>query len=136
MIYDHKNVMSELKRPRGVTILAILLIINGGFMVIYLSEFGTPLEIFSQISTIEEAVGVYSYISYFVGFAVAGALLSGKGWGRTIAIILMIIGIVISGVFILWDGSLIFGLIVNIIILWYLRKPHVRSYFGQQESRL
>jgi len=104
--------MSELKRPRGVTILAILFIINGGFMLLYLSEFGTPLEIFSQISTIEEGIYVYSYVSYFVGFAIAGAMLSGKGWGRTIAVILTIIGIALGAVFLLWDGRQVFTLII------------------------
>jgi len=126
----------KLKRPRGITILAILLIINGGFSLLYLSEFGTPLEIFSQISTIEEVIGLYNYISYFIGFAVAGALVSGNGWGRTIAIILTIIGIVTSGVFLFWNGSYVFVLIISIVILWYLRKPHVKAYFGQSKMRL
>jgi len=130
------NTTSGLKRPRGITILAILLIINGVIGFIYFSEFGTPLEIFSQISTIEEAIGVYNYIFYFVGFAVAVAMLSGKGWGRTIAIILMIITIVISGVFLFWNGSYVFVLIISIVILWYLRKPHVKAYFGQSKMRL
>ena len=91
---------------------------------------------FSWICTIEEAIGVYNYIFYFVGFAVAVAMLSGKGWGRTIAIILMIITIVISGVFLFWNGSYVFVLIISLVILWYLRKPHVKAYFGQSKMRL
>ena len=126
--------MSELKRPRGVTIVAVLYIINGGFMLFYLNT--TPIEIFSQVTTIEEGIDVYAYITYFIGFAVAGALLSGKGWGRKIAVILTIIGIAGSAVLMLWDGRHTFGLIIGVIVLWYLRKLHVKTYFGQQESRL
>ena len=105
-------------------------------MLLYLSEFGTPLEIFSQISTIEEGIDVYSYILYFVGFAVAGAMLSGKGWGRTLIVILTIIEIVLAAVFLFWDGRQVVVLIIGVIILWYLRKPHVKAYFGQSGAKL
>jgi len=59
------------KRPRGVTILAIFFIINGIFMIIYTGGFETPnfFQSFFQISTMEEGLGVFSFISYFVGFA-------------------------------------------------------------------
>jgi len=130
------DTVPKLKRPRGVTILAIIYIISGGFMLLYLSEFGTPLEIFSQISTIQEGIDVYSYILYFVGFAVAGAMLSGKGWGRTLVVILTIIEIVLAAVFLFWDGRQVVVLIIGVVILWYLRKPHVKAYFGQSGAKL
>jgi len=128
-----------LKRPRGVTILAVFFIINGAFMLVYTTGFESSalFESFSQISTIEEGLDAFSYISYFVGFAVAGAMLSGKGWGRTIAIILSAIGLIILVTFAIFgDGSGWFGIIINAIVLWYLRKPHVKAYFGQSKMRL
>ena len=77
-------------------------------------------------------------------------LLKGKGWAWTITIILLFIGIaiqivstsvimassfenaknVISGIM----GSITFpliGLAINIGILYYLYRQHVRAYFGK-----
>jgi len=127
------------KRPRGVTILAIFFIINGIFMIIYTGGFEAPnfFQSFFQISTMEEGLGVYSFISYFVGFAVAGGMLGGKGWGRTIAVILTIISLVTGIIFFIFvAGPEWVVIIISAIVLWYLRKPHVKAYFGQSKMRL
>ena len=127
-----------LKRPRGVTILAVFFIINGAFMLVYTTGFESSalFESFSQISTIEEGLDVFSYIGYFVGFAVAGAMLSGKGWGRTIAVIFSIIGLAYGITFMIFGGNTWLDILINGIVLWYLRKPHVKAYFGQSKMRL
>lgn len=89
------------------------------------------------------AIGI-GYIVMFYG------LLKGKGWAWTITVILTIIGIaiqiastsviiasslentknVISGIV----GSITFpliGLAINILILYYLYRQRVRTYFGK-----
>ena len=88
------------------------------------------------------------YIVMFYG------LLKGKGWAWTITIILLFFGIaiqilstsvitasslentknVISGIV----GSVTFpliGLAINIVILYYLYRRHVRSYFGKAKPQ-
>jgi len=93
------------------------------------------------------AIGI-GYIAMFYG------LLKGKGWAWTITIILLIIGIamqiistyvitasslenpkdVISGIV----GSITFPLIslaINIVILYYLYRQHVRGYFGKTKPQ-
>jgi hypothetical protein len=78
-------------------------------------------------------------------------LLKGKGWAWTITIILIIIGIAIqivstsvgsvlvgfhntnnvsSGI----AGSII-GIAINIVILYYLYRPHVKAYFGKAQQQ-
>ena len=80
-------------------------------------------------------------------------LLKGKGWAWTTTVILTIIGIaiqivstsviiasslentknVISGIV----GSITFliGLAINIVILYYLYRRHVRAYFGKAKPQ-
>ena len=93
------------------------------------------------------AIGIgYIVMSY--------GLLKGKGWGWTVTIILIIIGIVIqivstsvitasslentknviSGIV----GSITFpliGIAINIVILYYLYRPHVKAYFGKAKQQ-
>ncbi|MFL6367348.1 MAG: hypothetical protein ACJ72T_02215 [Nitrososphaeraceae archaeon] len=88
-------------------------------------------------------------IGYLVMFY---GLLKGKGWAWTITIILIIIGIaiqivstsvgsvftsslqntnnVISGIV----GSII-SIAINIVILYYLYRPHVKAYFGKAQQQ-
>jgi predicted membrane protein len=93
------------------------------------------------------AIGI-GYIVMFYG------LLKGKGWAWTITIILIIIGIVIqivstsvitasslentknviSGIV----GSITFpliGIAINIVILYYLYRAHVKAYFGKAKPQ-
>src|SRR5436309_5717530 len=144
-------------RPTGVTIIAILTIINGillllsGITLVALGALlsGNSTSTSSQAAvaqffgTISAAVGgvlLAIGIGYIVMFY---GLLKGKGWAWTITIILIIIGIaiqivstsvgsvftsslqntnnVISGIV----GSII-SIAINIVILYYLYRPHVK----------
>jgi len=65
-----------------------------------------------------------------INFGIAGALFSGRAWGRTIVIILAIISLVSGIVYIVsGEATSIFLIILNGIILWYLRRPYVKEYF-------
>lgn len=93
------------------------------------------------------AIGI-GYIVMFYG------LLKGKGWAWTITIILLIIGIVIQivstsiGSVFTASSSLhnasnvssgivgsIIGIAINIAILYYLYRPHVKAYFGKAQQQ-
>jgi hypothetical protein len=94
------------KRPVGLVVLAILFLIGS---VLQISA-GAPL-----ISTGQTIGAVYN-----LAFGVVGVL----------AGILMIIGRyypILAGFLVVW----ILSIILYIIILWYLRKPHVRAFFGR-----
>jgi hypothetical protein len=108
-------------------------------------------QFFGTISAVVGGVLLAIGIEYIV---MSYGLLKGKGWGWTITIILIIIGIVIqivstsvittsslentknviSGIV----GSITFpliGIAINIVILYYLYRPHVKAYFGKAKQQ-
>jgi len=101
----------ETKRPIGVTIIAILIIIGG---ILLLLEGG----IFIAIA--------------IACFVVAWGLLKGKGWAWIVTLIITIVSI-IADIVSLIAGSFgsIGGLIINGVIIYYLYRPSVKAYFGR-----
>ena len=65
-------------------------------------------------------------------FVVAWGLLKGKSWAWIVTIIINIISAVLNIISIV-AGSIgsIWGLIINGIIIYYLYRPNVKSYFGR-----
>ena len=137
------------KRPIGVTIIAILIIIGGillllaGIGVVVVGSLSISQIIglgFVIIGAIILAVGIgYIVVSY--------GLLKGKRWAWTITVVLLFIGIAINVVSIIIFGYFTFnmdtssfltnnsgsiaGIIISVIILYYLYRPHIKSYFGK-----
>jgi hypothetical protein len=100
------------------------------------------------ISIISAAVGGVLLVIGIGYLVMSYGLVKGKGWAWTITIILIIIGIVIqivsTSVGSVFTASLhnasnatsgivgsIIGIAINIVILYYLYRPHVRAYFGK-----
>jgi uncharacterized membrane protein (DUF2068 family) len=126
------------KRPLGVTIVAILMLING-IILIASGAFGiTTTEILAgeignaltggivAISSVVIALGIASLI-------IAWGLITGKGWAWIITVILSIISIIMSIISIVAGsfGSIV-SLIINGVILYYMYRPDVKSYFGRR----
>lgn len=65
-----------------------------------------------------------------IEFTIAGALFSGKPWGRMIVIILSIIGAVVGLVSIMGNPFSILSVVLDGVVLWYMWRPHVIAYFG------
>ncbi len=129
------------KRPVGLTVLAVLFII------------GSILMISSGASTI--TAGGWLAAAYNLGFGIVGLLVAifmivGRYYtvvlGYTIAA--LVLGIIVGGITIASLAPLLefgFGvefiagfvagtaisLIIYLIIIWYLRKPHVQAFFGR-----
>jgi len=127
----------KLKRPRGVTILAILSILTGAYVIFFTAGFfatSTSFEALFEISSIEEGRGVYAFFGSLMLIAVGGALFSGKSWARTLVIIMSIISIIsIVGLYLLQIANPgYYEIILDAIVLWYLRKPHVKAFFNQK----
>ncbi|HEX7031671.1 MAG TPA: hypothetical protein VF172_01600 [Nitrososphaera sp.] len=137
-------------RPVGVTIIGILMAIAGVVMIIAgISAIALAPIIPMATESEELAMGISS--TMFGGIAIAsGAILlslgivslvvayglfKGLSWAWTAAVVLSIIGIVMSVVSIVTGnfGSIV-SLIINGVILYYLYRPHVKAYFGKAVS--
>ncbi|MEM0482846.1 MAG: hypothetical protein QXM16_08210 [Nitrososphaerota archaeon] len=133
--------MSVKTRPTGVTVLAILEIIGAilsllGAMALFAlgalvgagSELGLMGGFFAAVGV---AFGGLLLILALVGFVLAYGFWTGKGWAWILGIIFSIIGIIIGLVSIIGSPSSIIGIIINVLILYYLTRPHVKAWFGK-----
>jgi MFS family permease len=127
-----------MERPFGVTLLAILAIIDAlmafgaasivGFMF---GMMGSMIPgaggIFAGIGMIIAGVAVIFGLIYLL---LAWGLWTGKGWAWTVMMIFSILGL-IGGIISLITLVGIVPLIINILILYYLTRPHVKAFFGK-----
>lgn len=137
-------------RPTGVTIIAVLMVIAGIVMIIAgISAMAVapllPMAVPSQdlpaglsatmLGGIAVGSGAFMLALGIAGLVIAYGLFKGKGWAWTAAVVLSIIGIVMSAVAIATGnfGSVI-SIIINGVILYYLYRPHVKAYFGKAVS--
>jgi uncharacterized membrane protein (DUF2068 family) len=123
---------STKNRPLGVTIVAILAIIGGIFFIIgglaplaiaaIVPEFSVLL---IGIGSILIAIGIgYLVVSY--------GLMKAKGWAWSITLVLSYVGIVFGIISIIGGNFLsIIHLIISIVIIWYLYKSQIKSFFGK-----
>ena len=124
-----------MERPTGVTILAILEIIAGilmflgaaGMMVLASIGGTVPIAgiVFGVFATIMALVLV---ILGIIAFILAYGLWNGKGWAWWLTIIFSVISIIVN---ILSLPGGIIGIIIAVIILYYLTRPHVKEFFGR-----
>ncbi len=145
--------------PTGVTIVAILMIINGAillgggiFTMYFIPKVMTPqltnnltnLTIGNQTNiqlgdtitgVITTVVIVVSSIAMALGiaaFVLAWGLLNGKGWAWIITVILAVISVVFSVIALASGGfTNIITLVINGVILYYMYRPPVKAYFGR-----
>ncbi len=120
--------------PAGVTILGILHAIFGAFAIVSVLMGITMMTVGAFQDALMVGQGgflvVLASVLAAINFGIAGALFSGRAWGRMIVIILAIFSLVLGIVSIVsGEGASIFSIILNGIILWYLRRPYVKEYF-------
>ncbi|KQM12293.1 hypothetical protein AOA80_03135, partial [Methanomassiliicoccales archaeon RumEn M1] len=119
-------------RPTGVTILSVLfgleslLFIVAGIGAVGLGGLLGPIGLGLGI-----IVGIPLILLGLIGLLVTWGLWKGRGWARIVAIILAIIGLLVNlvGAIGLEPFSIV-GLLINIVILWYLFQPHVKAYYA------
>ncbi len=135
------------KRPTGVTVLAILEILGGlaGLVggaaligvaaLVSSSNFATlypQLAGIGSVSTLLYALGALALIFGILGLVLGIGFLGGKGWAWTLGIVVGILNIVVSiAETAIGFSSNIIGIIFPIIIIYYLMRPHVKSFFGK-----
>ena len=127
----------EKNRPRGVTIVAILMIISGILFIIG----GLSIVSFTLLISGSGMGGLAAMLYGLSGFVialgiasivVAWGLLSAKGWAWIVTVILAIISIIASIVSIASGGFFqVIPLIIYGVILYYMYRPEVKSYFGR-----
>jgi len=124
------------ERPFGVTILAILAIIEAlmafgaaaivGTMFAWLETI-VPGGFFAGMGLIVAAVAAIFGIIYLL---IGWGLWTGQGWAWIVMLIFAILGL-IGGIIALIAVVGIVPLIINILILYYLTRPHVKAFFGK-----
>ncbi len=152
--------MQKPSRPTGVTVLAILSILAAiaflfsGVVLIGLglvvgtyasSELTSALTTAGYsglaslgagtIAAILTVIGVVVLVLGILYLAVGVGFLGGKGWAWTLGMIGYIIGIVLNIIQIAFGSfSSAIGLIIGIIIVYYLTRPRVKAFFGKGGS--
>jgi hypothetical protein len=135
-----------MSRPTGVTIIAILNIIGGiimlfgGIALVAAGSILPSLQMTDELSGVPDwligtgaiAMGIIVIILGIVSFIVAYGLLKGAGWAWSLTVVLSIVSIVLNAISIATGnfGGII-SIIISAIILYYLYRPHVKSFFGK-----
>ena len=132
-----------LHRPTGITIISILMIIGG---IILLFTGITPLflgPLISIESSSDYAISELGMLTTIGGlvlvglgvasFIVSWGLLKGKGWARTITLIISIIAIIFAIISLVSSEDLIhiIEIIVYGIIIYYMFTDKVKLFFGR-----
>ncbi len=127
-----------MNRPTGITVLGILYTI-GGIVMIILDMVVIGILSFGIIGTsylpsnffiFGGLMAIVLVIVAIIQFTIAGALFSGKSWARKLVIIFVIIDLIFE-TFSLFAGN-VFGIILiifDIIVLYYMWRPHVIAFF-------
>jgi uncharacterized membrane protein (DUF2068 family) len=131
-------------RPTGLTILAILFLIAGSFTLVGgISTFETAIaQASAPILTDLEALFIPLAVEILciASFVIALGLFTGKSWWVWLfAVVLSAIGLVVNVISLVVPDMFtmvgaIVGIVINIVILYYLSRKNVRQYFGNKAA--
>lgn len=111
------------ERPSGITIIAGLQIF-GAIVAVILLIIILPDYIFFENTLVNELYKIFSIIMVVISLIVAYGLLKGIKWAWSVTIIFQIISIVNNAL-----NLNIFNLVIGVLIIYYLTRPHVKTYF-------
>ena len=122
-------------RPFGITVLVILEVIGGLIWLGSAASLFAAAGMAAMIPLVGLLAGgvlvIIAVISIILGlasFAIAWGFWTRASWSWGLAIGLSILGIIL-GLLTLPAG--IITILINIAIIYYLTRPHVKSYFGK-----
>ena len=149
------------RRPLGITIIAILTIIDGiaflasGIASLTVAPFLFGVDINNNnvlpatgtstlgsvtipetlLAGMSVATGVAILALGIAYFVIAYGLLKGKGWAWTTTVVLSCIGIALGLVSVV-NGHLegIFNILINAFIFYYIYRPYVKLFFGKNTT--
>jgi len=135
-------------RPLGISILVIVEVIGGVVMLIIggvllfgaksvafeMSLQGLVSGTISDLEFLFAFLGIILLVSGAISLVLSWGLWNGKGWARTIMLILAGLGIISSAALISLNPSLVgmnpvINIIVQAVIVYYLYRPQVKAYF-------
>lgn len=127
--------MSSQTRPVGVTILTILEVVSGILRIVggaFLLDIAEMIVFRVGLEAILMILSLIFMIIGFVQFVMAYGLWTAQGWAWTWTLILTIIGAIFAVVNMtrghIWG---LITLILDLVVLFYLSTPKVRSFFGK-----
>jgi hypothetical protein len=130
-----------MRRPLGVTIGVILLIVSGVFSILIGLEV-TKVTNFG-LATALAASNVQGYGAIFSGIltlAISLGLWMTQEWAWVVTALVMVVrivgdlwAIVVNGISSVIGYASIGSLILSLIILWYLNRANVKAAFGRGE---
>ena len=119
-------------RPFGVTILAVLNLIGGilavigGLGLLLLGAIGAPIPMLGLILFPIAIIGLAGLVVGILQLIVAYGLWMGRTWAWWFAFLLAILNIIS----IIWRNLI--GLIIGVVIIYYLTRPYVKEFFNVQ----
>ncbi len=130
-------------RPTGITILGIFYILAGIVGIIAAVGLGAMYTMMNSSNSMMAGFGALGGLLavIFAGLAIleltiAGCLLSGKSWARKIVIVFVVIDLILETVSIFGGNFFaIVMLVIDLFVLYYLYRPHVKEYFGESKYK-
>jgi len=117
-------------RPTGVTILAILTILGGVFLLIFAAILLAASSFVFLSSGMLVGIGAALVVFALISFGVAYGMWTGAKWAWWLGIIVAILDIISIISF------NVIGLIVGLVMLYYLTRAHVKVWFHEEHNRI
>ena len=118
------------ERPLGVTIIGILWILSGFFVLVLGAISGAVLTVI--LGAFGVAAGGIMVILGLVNLALGIGCFKGWPWVWTVGVILTALDLILGIGGLLFSGGVsIIGLIIAAVILYYLFQPNVKAWFGK-----
>ncbi len=124
-----QSASSKATRPLGVTIFAIIAFVGGIFGLL-----GGAM-ILSGTTPEPLWLGYVVIIFAILGLALGFGFVTGKGWAWMAGLVIYILSIPLGLYEIYLGGAGVVGgiirVVVGLIIIYYLMRPHVKMFFGR-----
>ena len=141
MSAEERSALGTITRPFGVTILAVLHVLQAIFLFLVglavmtlgflLSRmiFRFPLLLRGLLPVIGGVLIVVALLDLVLAYG----LWSGRGWAWILSLVLAALGILFSLISLVFRGGVggAVTLIIDAIIIYYLTRPNVKAFFGE-----
>jgi hypothetical protein len=120
------------KRPKSVTVVCWILIVSSGLTVISsILTFNNPVsrEILSKSLIPINIQYIMTFVGLLIGIVCGIAMLKGQNWARLLYVGWGIIGLIIGIVTTPMKALMIPGIIVFLIVIFFLFRPKANEYF-------
>jgi len=133
--------MEDWGRPLGVSVLAIsalffgILGLLGGGLVFSGSTAATMYGYGEVAGSAALIGGVLIVLFGLFAIVTGGGMWSGKSWAWNLSVFFGVLIIALTSyVIVLGEWFDIIGLAIELYIMWYLWRPHVKGYFGRRSQ--